>query len=189
MAYEEKDWATGETIQEADLDRMEEGIKNNDTINALQQNDIEVLKSKMEETESTISSIHGKLQELESYNFEDMDSEIRQLKSDNNTIHEDIDTLQRGNQSLQTNLAAAEQQLNVLQESMEDLKEQTPSSYDLPAATKEALGGIKMAEPVSDVGAVPTEVDINTMYTQIGSIGDTLNQLLLSLRNAGVLQT
>lgn len=49
------------------------------------------------------------------------------------------------------------------------------ATYTLPAATTETLGGVKMAGPVSDVSAAPTQEEFNA--------------LLASLRTAGIMQS
>ena len=58
-----------------------------------------------------------------------------------------------------------------------DQGEQGPAgpSYELPAATAEALGGVKQGVAVSDAAAAPTQQEFNALLT--------------SLRNAGIIAT
>ena len=44
-------------------------------------------------------------------------------------------------------------------------------TYTLPAATKEALGGVKQAAAVADAAAAPTQEEFNALLTSLRAAG------------------
>lgn len=60
MAYTKKDWNTGDVIDEASMDNIENGIEANDTKNTEQDGKIAENASKNTEQDSKISALEGK---------------------------------------------------------------------------------------------------------------------------------